>query len=128
MILDTSAIAAIFLEEAGFAAIRDKIGASPFVGIGAPTLVETNMVLCSRLDDSLQTDVQTFLLEMEVTIIPFETTHWREATSAFLRFGKGRHRAKLNFGDCLSYATAKVARKPLLYVGDDFTQTDLARA
>ena len=86
------------------------------------------MVLCSRLNDSLERDVRTFLLEMEVTVIPFEAAHWREATAAFLRFGKGRHPAKLNFGDCLSYATAKVARKPLLYVGDNFSQTDIIRA
>ena len=128
MVLDTSAIAAIFLENAGFASIRNKIAASRDVSIGAPTLVETNMVLCSRLNDSLEQDVRTFLLEMEVTVIPFEEVHWREATAAFLRFGKGRHPAKLNFGDCLSYATAKVARKPLLYVGEDFAQTDIIRA
>ncbi len=128
MILDTSAIATIFLEEVNFLSVRNKIGASTSVGIGAPTLVETNMVLCSRLDESLEMEVQAFLLEMEVTVIPFGAVHWREATTAFLRFGKGRHRAKLNFGDCLSYATAKVADRPLLYVGDDFAQTDIARA
>lgn len=128
MVLDTSAIAAIFLEDAGFVSLRNKIAASAEVSIGAPTLVETNMALCSRLNDSLEKDVQTFLLEMEVAVIPFEAAHWREATAAFLRYGKGRHPAKLNFGDCLSYATAKVAHRPLLYVGDDFAQTDIARA
>jgi uncharacterized protein with PIN domain len=59
---------------------------------------------------------------------PREQEHWREALDAFARFGRSRHRAKLNFGDCLSYAVAKLAGQPLLCVGDDFAKTDISLA
>ena len=60
--------------------------------------------------------------------MPFGEAHWREALAAYRRFGRGRHRANLNFGDCLSYAVARLAGEPLLFVGDDFAATDLPRA
>lgn len=60
--------------------------------------------------------------------IPFGGEHWREAADAYLRFGKGRHKARLNFGDCLTYAVARLANEPLLFTGDDFPHTDLALA
>ena len=63
--------------------------------------------------------------EFGVTVIPFGALHWAEATRAYARYGKGRHPAKLNFGDCLSYAAAKLAAQPLLFVGEDFLETDL---
>jgi ribonuclease VapC len=58
-------------------------------------------------------------------VLSFGDAHWRIAQSAFVRYGKGRHPAALNFGDCLTYATAYVAGEPLLCVGNDFAQTDL---
>ncbi len=61
-------------------------------------------------------------------IVPFEAAHARAAREAFDRFGRGRHPAALNFGDCLTYATARVAGMPLLFVGDDFARTDLEPA
>ena len=66
--------------------------------------------------------------EVGIEQIPFGDHHWREAVDAFLRFGRGRHKARLNFGDCLTYAVARLANEPLLFVGEDFTQTDLALA
>lgn len=60
--------------------------------------------------------------------MPFGEAHWREAVEAYRRFGKGRHPAGLNFGDCLTYATAKLAGEPLLFVGEDFPATDLEAA
>ena len=60
--------------------------------------------------------------------IPFGPDHWREAVSAYARFGKGRHRARLNFGDCLSYAVAMLADQPLLCTGSDFSKTDVTLA
>jgi len=60
-----------------------------------------------------------------VIVIPFGTDHWTAAHDAFLRFGKGRHPARLNLGDCMTYATAKLAGEPLLCLGNDFAQTDL---
>jgi ribonuclease VapC len=67
----------------------------------------------------------SFLQEFEISILPFGVFHWEEASEAFRRFGKGRHPAALNFGDCLTYATAKLAGRPLLFIGNDFSQTDL---
>ena len=64
--------------------------------------------------------------ERSVVVIPFGTEHWPVAVDAFARSGKGRHPARLNFGDCLTYAVAKRAGEPLLCVGGDFAQTDLA--
>lgn len=63
-----------------------------------------------------------------VVVIPFEPAHAQIATDAWLRFGKGRHSAALNFGDCLAYATARLAGRPLLCKGQDFSKTDLAIA
>jgi len=66
--------------------------------------------------------------EARITILPFTDEHWPIAIDAYARFGKGRHAAGLNFGDCLTYAVASLAAQPLLYVGEDFSRTDLARA
>lgn len=68
------------------------------------------------------------LAAADAVVVDFGQRHWREAISAWGRFGKGRHPAGLNFGDCLSYATAVVADEPLLAKGDDFSQTDIALA
>src|SRR2546422_564477 len=73
-------------------------------------------------------ELRRFLQESGLVPIPFGEAHWREAVEAYARFGRGRHRAGLNFGDCLSYATARLAGRPLLCVGDDFKKTDLALA
>jgi ribonuclease VapC len=67
-------------------------------------------------------------VETEPTIIPFGEAHWRSAVDAYLRYGKGRHRAALNFGDCMAYAVAKLAQQPLLCAGADFAKTDLPLA
>lgn len=63
-----------------------------------------------------------------IGVIPFEEEHWNEAAAAFRRYGKGRHPAGLNLGNCMTYATARLAQRPLLCLGDDFAQTDLALA
>ena len=72
-----------------------------------------------------QTLLVRLLEEADVDIVPFGEEHWPAAVEAFRRYGKGRHPAGLNFGDCLTYATASLAGEPLLAVGDDFAQTDL---
>ena len=83
------------------------------------------MVLIARFGTRGKTALARFLQENGVDVLPFGDTHVGIALDAFSRFGKGRHPAALNFGDCCSYATATVAREPLLCVGDDFSQTDL---
>ena len=128
MILDTSAILAILFDEPEQDAFLEKIGAADQVGIGAPTLVETGIVLCGASGEAGLTHLAGFIERADAVVVSFEAAHWRTAVDAWLRYGKGRHPAALNFGDCLAYATAHVANQPLLCKGDDFTKTDLALA
>lgn len=125
MIIDCSALVAVLLREKGSERVLDALETADATRVGAPTLVETAMVLTGRLGDEGRTMLQSLLQEVNVDVLSFGDAHWRIAQSAFVRFGKGRHPAALNFGDCLTYATAYVAGEPLLCVGDDFAQTDL---
>jgi ribonuclease VapC len=127
VIVDSSAVLAILLQEPGWQPLVERIadehGAA---GIGAPTLVETGIVLSARLGATGKSLLARFVQESAILEVAFTAAHWPVAIDAFLRYGKGRHPAALNFGDCLTYATAAVAGEPLLCVGDDFTKTDLA--
>jgi ribonuclease VapC len=125
MILDSSAIVAILMEEPEAEDLLAKLRQPGPVGVGAPTLMETGVVLTSRIRKDPVPVLQGFLHKLGGLILPFDEAHWRVATDAFIRFGKGRHPAALNFGDCLAYATARVARQPLLCIGNDFARTDL---
>lgn len=128
MVLDTSAIVAIELREPAYEALISKINNASALMIGAPTVLETAMVLSSRLKREMLAEITEFLRRTRVEIVPFTAEHMRVAVSAHYRFGRGRHRAQLNFGDCLSYATASIAAMPLLFTGGDFTFTDLEAA
>jgi ribonuclease VapC len=128
MILDTSAILAIIFKEPGHEDLIEKISRAESLGIGTPTLAETGIVLSARLGNEGKTILARLAQELEWVTVPFGDTHWWEAVGAYERFGRGRHPAKLNFGDCLSYATAKMAGQPLLYTGKDFERTDIDKA
>ena len=128
MTVDSSALIAILFSEAGHLDLVDRILAADSVRVGAPTLVETSMVFASRRGTASTREVDELVKELGVTVVPFGEQEWHAATDAFLRFGRGRHRAALNFGDCLSYATATTARDTLLFVGDDFARTDVTPA
>lgn len=128
MILDSSAIVAILFQEPGYEVVLDRLVTAVEVGIGAPTLVECSIVLSARLNQDARGLLARFLEEANVTIIPFTDAHYGTAMSAWLKYGKGRHPAALNFGDCLAYAVARLAAMPLLCVGADFPQTDLPLA
>ena len=128
MIVDSSALVAMVLRETGYELLVDKISAATQAGMGAPTLVETATVLSARLRRDARGTAARLLQELGIEIIPFLDTHYGVAVDAWLRFGKGRHPAALNFGDCLTYAIAKVTMRPLLCTGDDFTKTDLKLA
>lgn len=125
MILDTSAIVAIALQEPNFPSLLDKLAGASKVGVGVPTLTETAIVLSARLKRDARGLLSRFLLEGSISTVPFGDAHFGVAVEAWLRFGKGRHAAGLNFGDCLSYATARLAGEPLLCTGDDFAATDI---
>ncbi len=125
MIVDASAVCSILLDEPDRELLGRKLADASSPGIGTPTLVETAMVLAGRLRKDPRPALIQFLHETGLEPVPFGEAHWREAMRAFLRFGKGRHPARLNFGDCLAYATARLADQPLLCKGDDFRLTDI---
>lgn len=125
MIVDTSAIMAIVFEEPEADALISVLSSGSDAAIGAPTLVEAGIVLGCRLGFDKRGLLPRFLQEFGIAEIPFGEVHWKAAVDAYERFGRGRHRAALSYGDCLSYATAKLASRPLLCVGEDFRHTDL---
>ena len=128
MIVDSSALVAVTFAEPGYQELVAKLAGAPSAGIGTPTLAETGVVLAARLGQDSRDLVIRLLDEFRIEEIPFGDRHWREAVDAYLRFGRGRHKARLNFGDCLTYAVARLANEPLLFVGDDFPETDLEAA
>ena len=113
------------LQEQGAEQIVEKLRGADLIGVSAATLAETAIVLQARLSVDAQTVVDRFVRDFDVDVVDFGDQHWREAVDAYQRFGRGRHRAALNFGDCLSYATARVSGQPLLFVGGDFAETDV---
>lgn len=128
MVLDSSALVAIHLKEPGYERLVDAIDRAEIVAIGVPTLLETAIVLSARLGRDARPLLLTFLRRIEAEWIPFNEEHFDAAAAAFLRFGRGRHPAGLNFGDCMSYAVASLAGLPLLFTGEDFPKTDIAAA
>ena len=128
MILDTSVVVAVVRREPIARRLLEKMDAAEQVGIGTPTLVEASIVLTRRMGAAGPSGLLKLLEEQGALYMPFEYRHWRAAEDAFIRFGKGRHAAALNLGDCMTYATASVAGQPLLFIGDDFARTDIAPA
>lgn len=126
MIVDTSVLVAGILEEPGNEPLLAKLMAHGAPRVGAPTLCETGMVLVGREGTGMRAVLRRFVAEYGVLVLPFEREHVALAVEAFVRFGKGRHPARLNLGDCCTYAVARRARAPLLCIGDDFAQADLA--
>jgi len=125
MIVDSSALLAIVFREPGWEQLVERLQSAGAVAAGAPTLAETGIVLTARLGPAADGLLERLLDELEIQEIPFGEIHWREAVDAFRRYGRGRHPASLNFGDCLTYAAASLSGEPLLYVGEDFARTDL---
>lgn len=128
MILDSSALLALIFREPAARQIVARMSEAEFLAIGAPALVETGIVLAAKLGEPSRTILSRLIEDLDLIVVPFSAAHGREAREAFLRFGRGRHPAALNYGDCLTYAIAKLAGQPLLFVGEDFGQTDLSVA
>lgn len=116
------------LREIGHDALLGKIDQASVLLIGAPTVLETAMVLSIRLKRESLPEILEFLRCERVEIVPFTAWHMKAAVKAHHRFGRGHHPAQLNFADCLCYATASIAAMPLLFTGGDFAQTDLEAA
>ncbi len=124
--LDTSVILAMALDEPESEQFRFVIGRDALV-IGWPTLLEARMVLTGKGFLNASAIIDQIVRLPNVTTIAFDEAHYRAAESAFDRFGKGRHPAALNMGDCFAYAVSKIASVPLLFKGGDFSQTDVER-
>jgi ribonuclease VapC len=125
LILDSSAIVAIICGEPDTERLLHSIGAARVIAVGAPTVAETQLALSVKLHRDAGSLVDQFLFEIQAVIVPFGRDHISAFFEAFLRFGKGRHAARLNMGDCFTYAVAKLAGMPVLFTGADFSQTDL---
>jgi len=122
--IDTSIILAIALREPETMSFERLVGREAMM-IGWPTLLETRMVLTGKGFQNAAAIIDQLVNLPNMTAIAFDQAHYRAAEQAFDRFGKGRHPAALNMGDCYSYAVASVAKAPLLFKGQDFGKTDL---
>lgn len=128
MVIDSSALVAVLLRESEADALAAAmLAASPRL-VGAPSYLETVMVMVGRLGPTAYGAVDRFIGGVSAELVPFTPDQARRAVEAFLRYGKGRHPAGLNFGDCCSYALAAETALPLLFKGDDFSRTDIRAA
>jgi ribonuclease VapC len=128
MILDTSALVAILLAEPGWENLRASMQRAPHCKISAVSYVELAIVAVNRLGEEASGLSDDLLRSYAVLIEPVTPHQAILARQAFYQYGKGRHPAALNFGDCFAYALAKSTGEPLLFRGNDFSQTDLIPA
>jgi ribonuclease VapC len=126
VIVDSSALVAIFAEEPDSRQLLEAIVGCTRCSISAPTLVETSIVL-KKFSSPLVTDLRAFIREAGIDIVAFDEVHADAAEDAYRRFGSGS-KARLNLGDCFSYAASIVSGRPLLYKGNDFIRTDVMSA
>lgn len=125
MVIDASAIVAIAFNETEAKSFRERIADDPIRLISAATLFEASMVIETRLGEAGGGDLDLWLHKADVEIVPVTAEHADQARRAWRRFGKGRHPAGLNFGDCFSYVLAALTQEPLLFKGEDFSKTDI---
>ena len=127
MVVDTSAVLAILLAEPEAADYAQHIEADPTPLISAASVFEAGIVLISRHGSEARRDLRDFIAQGGLQIEPVTAAQVELALDAYQHFGKGRHSAGLNFGDCFAYALAKTTDQPLLFKGNDFAQMDIAR-
>ncbi|HYZ83228.1 MAG TPA: type II toxin-antitoxin system VapC family toxin [Bryobacteraceae bacterium] len=125
MVVDTSALMAILLREPEEADFLRALERAEFRRMSVGTLLEAHVVSVGKRGSEGLITLEHFFQEARLEFVPITLEQADVARSAFSRFGRGRHRAGLNFGDCFSYALAKVTGEPLLCKGDDFVHTDL---
>jgi ribonuclease VapC len=128
VIVDSSALLAILLCEPGSQVFDQTILGAAAPKISAPTFVEVSIVIDTRTGAQGVLLWETVLREFRIAIEPFTEEHAFLARQAYSDYGKGRHPAGLNFGDCFSYALAKATGEPLLFKGEDFRRTDIISA
>jgi len=128
MVADTSALLAILLNEPESAVFAAAIEAADVRLVSAATVLELSLVLESRFGEAGGRELDLLLHRAEFDVVPVDAEQVELGRGAFRRFGKGRHPAGLNFGDCFSYALAVSLGEPLLFKGEDFRRTDVASA
>lgn len=128
IVVDTSALFAIVAEEAERETFIDILDQSEDTQCSAVTYVETVMALTGRSRITAASKVRALFQEFRIEIVAVDPSLAESSVSAFDLYGKGRHRAQLNLGDCFSYALAKSRDLPLLFKGDDFLHTDIVPA
>lgn len=128
MVIDTSAVVAILRSEPEAARLERALVLDPIRLVPATCVLEARMVLVSRRGEHALAEIDLWLRKIEADIIPVDSELVDLATQGWLTYGQGHHPAALNFADCLSYALAKRADEPLLFVGKDFSQTDIEAA
>jgi ribonuclease VapC len=126
MVIDTSALAAIFFREPERQKFVDAILADGNRLVSAATIVETGIVVEGRQGEAAGREFDLFVVRTALHIVPFDAEQAELARYAWRKYGKGRHPAGLNYGDCFSYALAKATGEPLLAKGADFASTDIA--
>lgn len=125
MVIDTSVLIAILQDEPERRALSEALLAAPTLRISAASLVEAGVVMQGRYGDDGASRLDLLLTHAGTETVPVTAAQAALARDAFRRFGKGRHPAGLNFGDCFAYALAVALGEPLLFVGQDFGQTDV---
>lgn len=128
MVIDTSALAAIFFGEADAEMFLDAIASAQSAFMSAATLVEASIVSTRDLGPDGISDLNMMAAQNGIRIVPVDETTAQLAVAAWTRFGRGNHPAKLNYGDCFSYALAVKLGESLLFKGEDFSQTDVRSA
>jgi ribonuclease VapC len=128
MVIDSSALLAILLKEPEKDRFVEAIALAPTRQVSAGTWFETGILAQSRQGDVGTEDIDRFIEGTRIRIVPFDLEQAQIAREAYRQFGKGNHRAGLNFGDCFAYALAKANDETLLFKGADFARTDIERA
>lgn len=128
MIVDTSALIAILFAEPDAEVYARALASADACRISAASYVEVAIVVEAQTRDSGSREFDRFFQRSGIVIETVTEEHAHLARQAYTQFGKGRHRAALNFGDCFAYALAKASGEPLLYKGDDFRKTDIRSA
>ncbi len=127
MVVDSSVLIAILLKESEAEYFTKLLIDADSIYISAVSIVESSMVIEYKKGEQGATQFDELLKTIVPTVIAFDAQQAILARTAWRAYGKGRHPAKLNFGDCCSYATAKHLNQPLLFKGNDFSQTDIIK-
>jgi ribonuclease VapC len=125
MIVDTSALIAILFNEDDAPVYANELASAAYCGLSAASYLEAGINVDAQASPAAGRQLDILIEQANITIEPVTPRQARLARQAYVDFGKGRHPAKLNYGDCFSYALAKDSGKPLLFKGNDFSRTDI---